>query len=253
LLDALQQLTQLQDLKLQLSTWDIVSIAPQHFAALTASSHLTQLFLKRDHEKDLPRSAIQHMFPAGRQMQSLQHLSINTVAGMDFEWCLTKADLRRISQCCPQLQWLDICGSVQPSANLSVLLQLPASCTLLLVGGAAFDDAAVPMVLLLTQLKHLSWSWSDGFADAGLEQLVGLDLDSFHLLNCGLSKERHPHQIEDDPVELQSSPKRVSAGHASCWLTCPVLNSPACNSSASLLWRLLRWFFTSQQSPLSHK
>jgi hypothetical protein len=217
LLDALLQLTQLQDLKLQLFAWDILSTPPQCFAALTASSQLTQLEVTRDHDTNLPMGAIQHMFPAGRQMQSLQRLGIDSIASIDRSWCITKADLRRISQCCPQLQWLDICGSVQPGADLSVLLELPDSCTSLLVGGAAFDDAAVPAVLLLTQLKHLSWSWSNGFTDAGLEQLVGLDLDSFYLLNCDLSKELHPDESEDEPVELRSRPVRVSAGHASCW------------------------------------
>jgi Leucine-rich repeat (LRR) protein len=213
LLDALLQLTHLRDLRLQLSCLDTVSTA-QRFAALTASSHLTRLFLTRDHYASLPEGAMQHMFPVGRHMEFLVHLTINTTASDNNVWRVAAADLGRITQSCPKLQWLDLCGSVQPGADLSGLLQLPECCTSLLVGGAGFTDAAVPSVLQLTQLKHLSWSWDDGFTDVGLEQLVGLDLDQLYVLNCGLSVEVHQDKHGDDPVDLKSHPKKVSATHA---------------------------------------
>lgn len=192
LLKALPELTSLQDAQLILHGLDTVNIAPQHFAALTESQYVTHLALSHDSQKAFPQGAAKYMFPPNRQMQSLRHLEISTSGSGQVdpvEWCLTSADVSRIINCCPQLWYLDISSSVEPDADLLVLLQLPESCTSLLVGGAAFTDAVAPVVAQMTQLKFVAWSWSPGLTDAGLEQLVRLELDRLLVSHCSLSEQ----------------------------------------------------------------
>jgi hypothetical protein len=119
LLDALAQMTRLQDLHLSLQELDTISTAPQRFAALTASTHLTQLVLKPDEVKPLAQGAVQHMFPAGRLLPLLQHLTISPTADQphdweEEEWCIDGADISRIASCCPGLRRLNIFLSVRP-------------------------------------------------------------------------------------------------------------------------------------------
>jgi hypothetical protein len=126
LLAVLPRLTCLQDLRLRLPGLDTVNTPPQHFSALTASSHLTMLELTREGHMTVPKGAVQHMFPPGRQMPSLQALYLSTepcgVNGPDYEdWCTDSSDILRISSCCPQLQRLGLLLSVDPEADLSVL------------------------------------------------------------------------------------------------------------------------------------
>jgi hypothetical protein len=54
LLDVLPKLTRLQELHLQAANLDDTGIAPQRFAALTASSHLTRLVVHSDNGAPLP-------------------------------------------------------------------------------------------------------------------------------------------------------------------------------------------------------
>lgn len=68
-----------------------------------------------------------------------------------------------------------------------MLLQLPESCTSLLVGGIAFNDDAAPVVAQLTHLEYLCWHHAPRFTDAGLEQLMPLCLWRLYVYNCGLS------------------------------------------------------------------
>jgi hypothetical protein len=193
----------------------IESITPQHFSALTASSQLTMLNLVRIDDSVLPKGALQHMFPPGRQMP-MQHLPIqaHSSEGTFFPpggWSLDSADLLPIVQACPDLQALHIINSVQPYADLSPVLQLPRTCSLLDVGGAAFTDAAVPILLQLTQLEDLSWSQSTRFTDIGLEQLTQLNLTELVVERCSLGNATCPSET----LELKWDPVLVSA--ASCW------------------------------------
>jgi hypothetical protein len=93
-----------------------------------------------------------------------------------------------------------------------VLLQLPQTCTSLDVGGAAFSDDAAPLLAQLTQLRELSWTHSPGFTEAGLEQLVGMDLDELHVRKCGIfqgvprARQARTIYLEFDPDLVRSAP-----------------------------------------------
>jgi hypothetical protein len=123
LLDALSKLTCLQELSLSLEGLDTVSTAPQRFAALTASTHLKQLVLNPTDLTPLSRGAAQYMFPAGKQLPSLQVLTISPIAecltdlGTEDEWCLEGADICNIAACCTGLQELDMAHSVRPGVD----------------------------------------------------------------------------------------------------------------------------------------
>jgi hypothetical protein len=120
LLDALAGMTCLQDLELTLQGLDTVSTAPQRFAALTASTHLTRLAISPQDRIPLAKGAVQYMF-AGRELPLLQALTIcPEVIDTDYaaadEWCLDGADIVRIATCCTALKDLNISHSVQPGA-----------------------------------------------------------------------------------------------------------------------------------------
>lgn len=215
LLGALGKLTGLQELALHVDrlSFDGFSASLPRFSALTASSHLTRLTISPDDVSPLPRGAVQSMFPAGRQLPSLRHLDISPRIGYEewdpAGWCLSSADILRIVSCCPGLESLDVTNSVEPGADLSHFLQLPESCASLSVGGAAFTDAAVAVLVQLTQLESLRWGSSPGFTDAGLEQLTRLDLESLYVEGCGLSP-----GITTGSLYLEWDPYEVSAALA---------------------------------------
>lgn len=153
LLDVLPKLARLRELRLESVHLDTTSIAAQRFSALTAPSHLTTLVVQAADGAGapLPKGAIQHMFPAHRRRPQLQWLEISTADCDTDAWCIDSAGLSSIVSCCRALELLDISYSVQPGADLSLLLQLPDSCVELYVGGAAFPDAAAAVVVQLTQ------------------------------------------------------------------------------------------------------
>jgi hypothetical protein len=129
LLDALAQMTCLQDLELALEGLDTVSTAPQRFAALTASTHLTRLVLEPDDCIPLAKGAVQYMFPTGRQLPLLQHITIrpHVEDAQDWdltEWCIDSADISRIASCCSGLGWLDIARTVKPGAGVVMAPEL---------------------------------------------------------------------------------------------------------------------------------
>lgn len=101
---------------------------------------------------------------------------------------MDSADLDNLICCCPGLRDLNITGVMRPGADVSGLLQLPTSCTTLNIGGAAFTDAAAPVLAQLTHLEYLSWCSSEGLTDAGFEQLTALTGVNRYG-NCGLSDE----------------------------------------------------------------
>jgi hypothetical protein len=212
LFEALPRLSCLKELYLDLDRLDL-SIDPQQFSVLTASSQLTSLDLFRDDAMPIPQKALQHMLPPGQQLQFLEELTISATPGenkyFDVDaWCLNSADLLRIAEACPRLRWLRIINTVQPGADLSPLLQLSRSCTILEVGGQAFTDAAVPLLLQLTQLEDLSWNQSPRFTDVGLEQLTRLDLTQLLIGKCGLSYQVCPY---NSSLVLKQDPMLVSA------------------------------------------
>lgn len=86
--------------------------------------------------------------------------------------------LKNIVSACPSLCTLDISGCVAAGpggdGDVSALLQLAGSCSKLVVGGPAFDDAAAAVVCQLTQLTGLEWHNAPSLSDAGLDQLTAL-------------------------------------------------------------------------------
>jgi hypothetical protein len=147
----LEQMQQLSSLHLQSMEGES---AAEHYAALTASSHLAELSLVMC---SMAPTAAQHMFQAGRL---LPHLHTISVCGMPYDMWNEEAaeihglnigpglDAARLAACCPALQSLgtvvleeDVCA-----ADLLPLLQLTAL-TYLSTGGAACDDVVAEHVL----------------------------------------------------------------------------------------------------------
>jgi hypothetical protein len=219
LLNVLPRLARLQHLELELQQLGTVSIAPERFSALTASTHLTNLVVHPAHVTPLPLNAVKHMFPAGRHMPLLHTLHISPELELHDEElsCMDSDDLASICRSCPALHQLDISGAVQPGADLSVLAQLPDSCASLLLGGAAFTDAAASVLVQLTHLYYLCWSQSLGFTDAGLEQLTALDLGGLYVYDSGLSDAINPGDPGTLNIQWQDMVE-VSPGLAWCVL-----------------------------------
>jgi hypothetical protein len=122
LLHALAQMMCLQDLELSVEGIDTEFTAPESFAALTASTQLTRLALSPEWYAPLPQGAAQYMFPAGRQLPLLQHISFNPYIedkeGFEAEeWCIDGADISCIAACCTGLQWLELALVVKPGGD----------------------------------------------------------------------------------------------------------------------------------------
>lgn len=234
-LSAVRCLTQLRDLSVQDMSLDAQQegAALQQFAALTASSpHLTALCLGEDESPALPAGALQEMFPAGRVFGGLRRLSL-------YHACLNGHepgyvdidDLARMFYSCPKLDTLDICGVVFPDVDdLSVLLQLPASCSSLCIGGSVFADDSVGLLTQLTQLTSLSWEFSPHLTDCGLEALTAMrGLQRLFVNDCwGLSRvlggggdgDGNDSDVCDDcvetHVELVGDEDKVRCGGGKC-------------------------------------
>ena len=90
-------------------------------------------------------------------------------------------------------------------ADVSGLLQLPDSCTSLLLGGSAFGDAAASVLAQLRQLEYLCVHNASGFSDAGLLQLAETDMDLWQLYvhDAGLSDAIS----KEGEVQLEWSPE----------------------------------------------
>jgi hypothetical protein len=116
----------------------------QLYSGLTASSQLTVPSLTDPEEQVLPHGAAQHMFPAGRVLAQLQSLTLRSSCEGDMS-CLTAADLRSVISACPNLRRLEVPGTVQ-TGGVQALLNLPACCSELKVGGQAFDDFSAALL-----------------------------------------------------------------------------------------------------------
>jgi hypothetical protein len=177
---------------------------------------MTKLELKGGYnEIPVPQGGVQHIFASGRQLPSLQHLTIETLHIDSFigTVCLDGADIGRISSCCPRLQRLQITNSFAVrKGGLSALVQLPGTCTSLSVGGAALCNHAAHVLVQLTQLRALHWTRSPDLTDVGLECLTKLDLDQLHVTEgSGLSDEMWTTTY-GRRVDLISDPQLVSPG-----------------------------------------
>lgn len=191
-----EQLQHLELLDLDLRGHEALPL--QRFAALTASPELTYLEVSGEEGfRPLPDGAVQHMFPTDRTLKLRQLLLLPSKGTRGQEWplddmscCVTGAELHGIASSCPELQQLCIAGAVHPG-DMSGLMQLPASCTELSLGGPAMSDAVLPVVRQLTQLRDLSWYYSAGLTDVGVEQLTALTrLCGLDVRHCsGLSDE----------------------------------------------------------------
>lgn len=106
------------------------------------------------------------MFPAGKQLPQLTYVSMQGMAEYHTDTpCMTAAELASLISCCPALHTLHVCNTLEPSADVSDLLQLPPCCTRLMVGGSGFCDAAAGVVCQLSQLQELDWCDSEGLTD----------------------------------------------------------------------------------------
>jgi hypothetical protein len=87
------------------------------------------------------------------------------------------------------------------------LLQLPQTLHSVAFGGEAFEDAAMPVLVQLQQLRYIAFHDTPGFTDAGLQQLTGLDLGRLLVCGCGLSDAICK---QGDALELKRDPEKVS-------------------------------------------
>jgi hypothetical protein len=178
----LQHLEAMNDLRVLLSAAE-----PRACAALTAPAQLTCLSISDWQAQPLPATALQHMFPAGKQLPRLQHLVFDCHSDGLHGGRITAAELSSLVRACPGLTYLGLACVLAPDADLSALLKLPQQCQHLKVGGQAFGDNAAGVVAQLTQLTQLEWCRS-GLTAAGLAQLTALHaLDTLYLTHNNLS------------------------------------------------------------------
>jgi hypothetical protein len=127
-------------------------------AAVTSSSQLTSLDLTC---RRVPAGTVQHMFPAGRQLQRLQDLSIEFTAGWQLApgagWELEPGDISCIVAGCPNLRCLVRSAGIGEfvgvgrisTSELQQLRQLTALSTLS-IGKPRWDTAAAAVLADLT-------------------------------------------------------------------------------------------------------
>jgi hypothetical protein len=205
LLTTLAGYSRLQHLHL----WDvglgenIGNLAPERYAALTASPELTYLQVSGEYGfAPLPSSAVQHKFAVGRRLALrklvlLPSLGEQAMFNVNAEsCCMTGVDLYCLVSSCPELQELDITGVVHPGdMAMTGLIALPLSCTQLCIGGPAVTDAEMQGMRQLTQLRVLKCWDCPGLTDVGVLQLTALTrLSALEVRRCdGLSQELGGH------------------------------------------------------------
>jgi hypothetical protein len=148
----LQQLSQLTHLAVAdsygIMGYDAVPVAS--FSSLTASSRLQHLNIS---SYQLPASACQHMFPAGRQLPHLEHLHITCNDAPALE-------CSRLVSCCPSLQYLGVQDFTQSAGLLVHLRGLSGLHTLHFSAGAGAVESW-QAVCELTGLRELKLSVPD--------------------------------------------------------------------------------------------
>lgn len=178
LLRVMQGLTQLQGIHLCLQSGCTSGVAPELFAALTASAQLTSLELVPVGGQPLPWGAVRRIFPAGCSMPQLQVLQIKGVEDVTavdmYAWAMGGRDLVAIANACPGLRELKLNCVVRPGASCAGLQRPPEGLRTLLLAGVAFRDAAAAAVAKLTKLKSLSWCRAPQLTDVGFQRLTAL-------------------------------------------------------------------------------
>jgi hypothetical protein len=207
-------------------------LAPERFAALTASPELTYLQVSGEYRlAPLPSGCVQHMFAVGRSLPlrklvllpSFGDHVLSIVNSNAESCCMTGTDLLRLVSSCPELQLLDITGVVHPGdMAMTGLIALPAGCTELCIGGPAVTDAEVRVVRQLTQLRVLRIWDSPGMTDVGMELLTALtSLSALRVRRCdGLSEELGGHheyfeksyELRGDEVSVADCTRVLYAG-----------------------------------------
>lgn len=191
-LGAMQCLTALQHLSLETPLYSAEMAATtdtallQQFSSLTASSKLTALSFAAADDAPLPPGSLQQMFPAGKQLPHMRTLGIDFILNDELA-CFGVDDLACIFTACPGLAELQLESALEPvdDADFSPLLQLPQSCTRLVVGGEAFDDEAAGVIAQLGQLKLLKWLFSEHLTKDGVSALTALKgLEHLEVTHC---------------------------------------------------------------------
>jgi hypothetical protein len=170
LLDLLPCNAQLQHLQLEVPgaynpEHEFITVKPQQCSGLISSSHLISLQLSG---VQLPRSCGKLLFPAGRTLLHLTTLKLrgkikwvwNTLRQ---EYCFEAStppigpagDLYRLVESCPNLEDLDLAGSVQCGVDMSPLRHV-RHLTSLVVGGPSVDDRCAARLGQLTGLRTLA-------------------------------------------------------------------------------------------------
>jgi hypothetical protein len=192
-LAAVRGMRQLQHFALYVARELLRGAEPHTRAALTASDELTYLKIDTPYALPLPATALQHMFPAGRQLPRLQHLVVYSGESrwLDEDW-ITAAELSGLVGACPALTHLDLIRVLAADADVSALLQLPQQCQYLGVGGPAFGDRAAGVLAQLAQLTALRWA-RGGITEASDLTYAGLaQLTALHALDRLLIEEQQP-------------------------------------------------------------
>jgi hypothetical protein len=185
LLDLVPKLQHLQQLQLTVPRLCNVSTPFTAFSALTASSRLTELAMAAEGKPPLPADAVQRMFAPGKKLLQLKHVDISVRESAYINFCIDADGLAGIVTCYPALERLDIAGVVAPGVDYSVLLQLPASCSKLDVGGPSLTDSAAGVLAQLTDLRDLSLFESSAISNQGLATLTALQgLTRLNVVRC---------------------------------------------------------------------
>lgn len=172
LLSSLSGMRKLQHLSVISEQNALADAQASEFATLTASSQLPCLQVTAVEEQPLLAAALQHMFPAGKQLPLLQHVSLTCdEAGAEAGHC-TGADLRSMFSACRGLCSLDVTGLLHPDIDFDAWLDLPPTCCSLRVGGEELGDAFAGVMARLTHLTCLHWNNSPELTDAGVCRAV---------------------------------------------------------------------------------
>lgn len=162
----------------------------EQFSALVASSQLQSLRLwccvgpagDQGPCGPVPRGALQHMFPAGRQLQHLTELVISNNTGSAIPppaavHVVNADDLVSVATCCPHLQRLELDSTLQPSTEaIPCLVQLQQQVQLraLVLGGTVVSNDAAPFLAQMSSLTYIKLAAAPAFTDVGLQQLTAL-------------------------------------------------------------------------------
>lgn len=187
LLQLLTQLTALRTLELQ----NVSGEWPQQQqlslqSAVAASSNVQELEIS-----NTPGVSWTHVFPAGRELTSLQCVAAHAPAGV--APVLDSASISRLAACCPGLRELGMAAAAD--ALLAPLQSLTALTRLEL---APASPSAVCQLTALSQLQSMSLYFVEGQAAFGLRCLVPLTvLTALTQLYCAQIDEQQAEEAED--------------------------------------------------------